>query len=455
MSTGKPTMHAAKLFSRSKRSRYPRATPTHATTTNISAPELPGSDVPADVLRHIFAEVLSSYDSSPSLDESLQQIIRLSHVCSSWRDAALGDGRLWEPFVRLPDPIQARFDAVFERSSQTPIASISGKLNSTTPQLATLLSQLHRIRHFEITFPRTCCGDEVQCLADALTRPAPLLELLEIEMLGGPAPFATIDPAEYKFGERFSSLKFIRLVGCVWTPASSFDNLVILHLTYGIGIGASTGASDGRIDPMYIMKWWEMCCSGRLPRLEEFILEGIRFGASYPTVRCNPISPGDSMPLTMSLVRLEGDFDAVAWLLDCDELVLPLFCELHLRLAFPSPGRIPRVRAQTGENALEVSKHPEVVLDRVLSRIWQRDISPCRNLTIMLGARMLNHQSAIRIISVEGLPGTSKAAFFQLLQQCILGFSADSGQAHRKMNIISMGPSKTYIVKDFDIRWLP
>jgi hypothetical protein len=86
-------------------------------------------------------------------------------------------------------------------------------------------------------------------------------------------------------------------VGCVWTPASTFDNLVTLHLTYGIGIGASMGSGDGRIDLTHIMRWWEMCCFGQLPRLEAFILEGIRFGPSHPTVRCNPIPPGDSIPL--------------------------------------------------------------------------------------------------------------------------------------------------------------
>jgi hypothetical protein len=160
--------------------------------------------------------------------------------------------------------------------------------------------------------------------------------------------------------------------------------------------------------------------------------------------------------ISMRIVRLEGNIDAVSWMLDRDGLVLPPFCELHLRLAFPnSPSPIPRVLTQNGENALEASYHPEIVVDRVLSRIWKGDWSPCKNLNMMLNAKMFNHRSAVRTILVEGLPGTSKIAFYHLVQHCIVGFSADYEQAYRKTNNIPTGPSKTHIVKDFDVRWPP
>ncbi|KAJ2914839.1 hypothetical protein MD484_g5584, partial [Candolleomyces efflorescens] len=158
----------------------------------------------------------------------------------------------------------------------------------------------------------------------------------------------------------------------------------------------------------------------------------------------------------MRLVRLEGNIEAVAWALDRDGLKLPPFCELHLRLAFPSsPNLIPQIQTQNGVNVLEASYHPEIVLDRVLSRIWRVDWSPCKNLSMMLSAKMFNHRSAVRTILVEGLPGTSKIAFYHLLQHCVVGFSADYEQAHRKTNIIPTGPSKTHIIKDFDARWPP
>ena len=105
------------------------------------------SAFPVELLADIFTYLLEVSDG-----QSVISLVPITHVCSSWRAAALGTAKLWTD-ITIPELALAR--ACFERSGELPVSlSIRSEDpdQNLDPTAQFVSTQLDRIRHLTLTF---------------------------------------------------------------------------------------------------------------------------------------------------------------------------------------------------------------------------------------------------------------------------------------------------------------
>ncbi|KAI0309480.1 hypothetical protein OF83DRAFT_1158460, partial [Amylostereum chailletii] len=150
---------------------------------------LPISLLPIEVLCQIFALVAATdpvvtdnrYRGYPILTRQTRGWIRVSHVCRSWREAALGCPTLWTNVPLYSGDFWR--DTFLARSRAAAIDVTAPRMGTKWHTTSIILSEhLHRVRNLTAYIPS-------QDVLDFLSSPAPLLEHLDIECFsGGPVP---------------------------------------------------------------------------------------------------------------------------------------------------------------------------------------------------------------------------------------------------------------------------
>ena len=135
------------------------------------------SAFPVELLADIFTYLLEVSDG-----QSVISLVPITHVCSSWRAAALGTAKLWTDLT-IPELAPAR--ACFERSGELPVSlSIRSEDpdQNLDPTAQFVSTQLDRIRHLTLTF-KTC--EHLCRFLLMLERAPPSLEEFSVDIAEG------------------------------------------------------------------------------------------------------------------------------------------------------------------------------------------------------------------------------------------------------------------------------
>jgi len=164
----------------------------------------------------------------PDHCETDEELIKLTHVCHSWREILISRASLW---TSLDCENSDKTGAYIQRSRGSPLEVSLAARGPTHPPKDVLLLVLQHISRFKAL---TVYGTPltVPNLVKHFNSPAPLLEKLDIPVLSlGSAPVkSTI------FGGNLSSLRKLRLWGVFTSlPWKTMSNLTILDFDGGSG----------------------------------------------------------------------------------------------------------------------------------------------------------------------------------------------------------------------------
>ncbi|TFY80164.1 hypothetical protein EWM64_g3846, partial [Hericium alpestre] len=233
--------------------------------------------LPTEILTYIFA-ILTDVDPpkriSFSSGERIERVyyrrlgwIRVTHVCSSWRQQALANFRLWTNIDAEHTPVW--MDEVILRSRQMPLAfSLDidkfhyNQWNEVRNVVERVLSPAFSLRlsrfHFKIWFE-----GEMDSLLKMLVNPAPLLEELELRT---ESPMVSSRDLSTIFASSMPRLRRLALEG--WAP--SFEDLPYLRNLTSLEI---VNARKSSSRPVLVADCLDVLTHS--PLLESLILKGI------------------------------------------------------------------------------------------------------------------------------------------------------------------------------------
>ncbi|KAI0659185.1 hypothetical protein C8Q70DRAFT_1054029 [Cubamyces menziesii] len=222
--------------------------------------------IPPEILQYIFETTCSDKDSYSGYASCVVREktsgwpfqLTLTHVCRTWRDAALGTPTLWTRIDYLNDRLLELF------LSRSGAAALSLHIEKQRPD-ALLQTQVDRLKRLDVTLTDRADRTFVPTL---LQFRAPALECLTILGRNGcPSPPETVSVV--LFEEQVSSLKALALdhIGW-WTPGNVFPCLTHLHLS------SIVGNADAPDEVSYLTMFF-----ANTPALQYVHVEGITSGA--------------------------------------------------------------------------------------------------------------------------------------------------------------------------------
>lgn len=283
----------------------------------------PISTLPPETLCAIFSHATETDGSNAYKNAAAyRSMVNISHVCTHWRDVALGCPTLWSTLY-LEAIAPQDISEIFRRSQEAPLAiswiaddnpSSLNRITTTSDQdlARALRSQLWRVRTLSL---RLRHGKENRILRE-LDAPAPLLESLTIH-----CTMVTSSKAHVNISQLLHHPENLRQLELICVPIG-WSQVTLPHLTHLTISGRPHMHTN-----YYVHVEFLLSAIARMPMLEDLrIIAALADSSTVLLTESSQIT----LPYLRSLRVEENAFHCSRFLRD---LVIPSLCQLSLDMS--------------------------------------------------------------------------------------------------------------------------